>query len=88
MGEVVEVKGLSEADLRAAVIEQVTALCNPLPVMQDDEVTVGDMADAWERPVASTRAALDREVAEGNLTKRKVLNPDTGRECWAYRVVS
>ena len=88
MGEVIAVPGTTEQELRAAVIDQITAICDPLLPMDDDEVTVGDIAESWKRPVASTRAALDREVANGNLTKRKALNPDTGRECWAYRVVA
>ena len=83
---VIEVPGITEDELRAEVIAQVTDICKPLPVMEKDEVTVQDIARSWKRPVASTRGALDREVANGKLEKRKALNPDTGRECWAYRV--
>ena len=83
---VIEVPGVTEDELRAEVIAKVTDICKPLPVMEKDEVTVQDVARSWKRPVASTRGALDREVANGKLEKRKALNPDTGRECWAYRV--
>ena len=73
---------------RTDIMREITHICQPLQPMQDDEVTVGQMAKLWNRPLASTRAALDREVTNGNLTRRKALNQETGRECWAYRVVA
>jgi hypothetical protein len=86
VGEVIEVPGLTEADLRAIVINQITELCDPLMPLDLDEVTVGDMAIAWGRPRASTKAALDQQVASGKMTKRKAYDPRTGRECQAYRM--
>ena len=88
VGDVIEVPGTTEQELRQAVIDQITGLCNPLPLLRADEVTVSDMAEAWSRPIASTRAALDLQVKDGTMSRRKVLNTRTGRECWAYRVVS
>ena len=87
MGEVVEVPGTTEQELRQAVIEQITELCKPLLPLEPGEVTVGDVMKAWGRPIASTRTLLDAQVREGTMTKRKALDPRTGRECTAYRVV-
>ncbi len=86
MGEVIEVPGTSEAELRASLLEQVTLLCNPLTPVQDDEVTVAEMAARWERSSSTTQTILDRQVEAGALARRKALNRETGRECWAYRV--
>ena len=86
MGEVEEVPGVTEQDLRDVIIEQITAICDPLLPMEPDEVSVADVMKVWGRPIASTRAMLDREVENGKLTKRKALNPETGRECWAYKI--
>ena len=87
MGEVVEVMGVTEEELRQAVIEQITELCKPLLPLKPGEVTVKDVMKVWQRPIASTRTALEEQVEKGTMTKRKALNPETGRECTAYRVV-
>ena len=88
MGEVREVPGVTEADLRSVLLDEVTALCQPLTLVQADEVTVAEMAAQWGRSSSTTQTILDRQVEAGNLTRRKALNPETGRECWAYRVVT
>ena len=88
MGEVVEVPGITEQELRQAAIDQITELCQPLTRLEPGEVTVGDMAEEWGRPRASTKDALDLQVKEGTMSKRKAYDPRTGRECTAYRVVS
>ena len=87
MGEVKQVPGVTESQLRQAVIDQVTALCQPLEPLRSDEVTVGDMAAEWQRPEASVRNVLDRQVKDGVMTRRKALDPRTRRECVAYRLV-
>ena len=87
MGEVVEVPGTTEQELRQAVIEQITELCKPLLPLEPGEVTVSDMMEAWSRPTASTRAMLDAQVKEGTMSKRRALDLRTGRECLAYRVL-
>jgi len=86
MGEVIEVPGTTEADLRQAVIEQITALCEPLTPVLDSEVTVREMAGIWARSVSTAQTLLDRQVGAGKMTRRKALNTTTGRECWAYRM--
>ena len=84
MGEVKEVPGITEEELLA----QITAICEPKLPIRDDEVMIEQMAKAWGYSRSTTASTLDRQVDEGKLTKRKTLNPETGRECWAYKVVS
>lgn len=88
MGDIVEVPGVTEDELRQAVIEQVTCLCEPLKPMEPGEITTGDMVAVWNRPHASTMRALNLQVANGTMTKRKAIDQRTGRECWAYKLVS
>ena len=87
MGEVVEVPGTTEQELRQAVIDQITQLCQPLLPLEPGEVTVSDMAEAWGRPRASTKDALDLQVKQGTMTRREAYDHRTGRGCMAYRVV-
>ena len=88
MGEVKEVPGTTEAELRAAVLADITAICEPKTPIREDEVRIETMAGLWGYSRSTAAATLDRQVEEGKLTKRKTLNPETGRECWAYRVVT
>ena len=88
MGEVREVPGTTEADLRAALLAEITALCEPLTPVQNDEVTVAEMAARWERSSSTTQTILDRQGDQGTMERRKALNPETGRECWAYRLLT
>ncbi len=88
MGEVIEVPGVTEADLRATLLAEVTELCQPSTPVAPGEVTIGEMAAAWGQSTSTAQTLLDRKVDEGTLSKRKALNTGTGRECWAYRVVT
>ena len=86
VGEVIEVPGTTEAELRADILAQITAICEPKLPIREDEVTIDQMAKQWGYSRSTAANALDQQVDEGKLTKRKTLSPDTGRECWAYRV--
>lgn len=77
---------MTEGDMRRAVLADITAICEPSAPLRDDEVTINQMAAEWNRSTSTTQTALDLQVDEGGLEKRKALNPETGRECWAYRV--
>jgi len=86
MGEVKEVPGTTEAELRASLLAQITEICDPAEPVQADEVTVGEMALEWQRSTSTTQTLLDRQVDLGQMTRRRALSTKTGRECWAYRV--
>ena len=72
---------------RAAILDEITAICEPLTPVREDEVTIGEVAARWGYGVSTTQTFLDRQVEAGTLAKRKALNPETGRECYAYSVV-
>ena len=71
---------------RADILEEITAICQPLTPVREDEVTIGACAARWGCGVSTAQTVLDRQVEAGKLTKRKALNPETGRECYAYSV--
>lgn len=87
MDEVIEVPGVTEDELQQSVVDRITAICKPKLPIQEDEVLIDQMVKAWGFSRSTTVATLDRQVAEGKLTKRKTNNPKTGRECWVYREV-
>ncbi len=86
MGEVIEVPGTTEDELRQAVLADVTGICQPLTLIRPDEVTIGGMAREWGQSGPTARRILDKAVEAGTMERRKALS--NGRECWAYRVVS
>ncbi len=86
MGDVIEVPGVTEADLRQAVLAEITDLCEPRTPIRADEVTIGGMAKYWGLSGPTARRVLDQAVEGGTMERRKALS--NGRECWAYRVVA
>ena len=73
---------------RADILAEITDICQPLTLILNDEVTISGMASIWGCSTSTAQTSLDRRVKEGRLTRRKALFPETGREGWAYRVVS
>jgi hypothetical protein len=71
---------------RAALLAEITALCEPLTALVPDEVTAMTMAGVWGCSQSTAQKQLERQVDAGRMTRRKALNPETGRECWAYRL--
>ena len=72
---------------RAAILDEVTALCAPPGPVAEDEVTIGQVAERWGCSVSTAERRLIRAVADGTLERRQAVNPETGRACWAYRVL-
>ena len=88
MGDVKEVPGTTEAELRAVILDQITDICQPSTPIQADEVTIQEVAAKWGHSTSTAQTLLDRAVEAGQMSKRKALNAESGRECWAYRVVT
>jgi len=84
VGEVEEVPGVTEAELRAAVIAEITSICEPLPQIRPDEVTVRQMAQLWNCSQPTAQRRLDDNVENGKLSWRWVMADSRKRR--AYRV--
>ena len=80
--------GARVAIARSDILAEITNICNPRTPIEDDEVTIGQVAEKWGYSVSTAQTVLDKAVDAGQLTRRKALNSESGRECWAYRVVS
>jgi len=78
--------GARVAISRADILAEITAICEPSTPIKADEITIQEMAAAWGYSTSTTQALLDRAVESGQMSKRKALNKESGRECYAYRV--
>lgn len=80
-------KALSE-DERGRILDEIVALAQPMPAKDDDEITIQEFQElmAGKGTMMSpteARHALQRAVAKGVLTSRKVRY--NGHVCVAFR---
>ena len=86
MGEVKEVPGVTEAELRATVLAEITNICCPITPVRNDEVTVADMIPEWNLSDTGVRRRLNKAVAAGTMKMRVAVVG--GHFCNVYRAVT